>query len=56
MTRKKNDKTFEEKIIEGIMRGIGTNMENRGVEYRERSPLVVPPSSICRPPALARPI
>lgn len=39
-----DDKTFEEKIIEGIMRGLGgTNMENRGIEYRERSPLVVPP-------------
>jgi hypothetical protein len=39
-----DDKTFEEKVIEGIMRGIGgTNMENRGIEYRERSPLVVPP-------------
>ena len=26
------------------MAGIGgTNMENRGIEYRERSPLVVPP-------------
>src|ERR1043165_3905612 len=32
-----DDKTFEEKIIEGIMRGLGgTNMENRGIEYRER--------------------
>src|SRR5215510_15641274 len=39
-----DDKTFEEKIIEGIMRGLGgTNMENRGIDYRERSPLVVPP-------------
>lgn len=39
-----DDKTFEDKIIEGIMRGLGgTNMENRGIEYRERSPLVVPP-------------
>ena len=39
-----DDKTFEEKIIEGIMSGLGgTNMENRGIEYRERSPLVVPP-------------
>ena len=39
-----DDKTFEEKIIEGIMAGIGgTNMENRGIEYRERSPLVVTP-------------
>jgi hypothetical protein len=39
-----DDKTFEEKIIEGIMAGIGgTNMENKGIDYRERSPLVVPP-------------
>ena len=42
-----DDKTFEEKIIDNIMSGLGgTNMENRGIEYRERSPLVVPPSSI----------
>jgi hypothetical protein len=44
-------KTFEEKIIEGIMSGIGgTNMENRGIEYRERSPLVVPPKLDLPPP------
>lgn len=47
-----DDKTFEEKIIEGIMAGIGgTNMENRGIEYRERSPLVVPPKLALPPPA-----
>jgi hypothetical protein len=47
-----DDKTFEEKVIEGIMRGIGgTNMENRGIEYRERSPLVVPPKIDLPPPA-----
>ncbi|MFZ2158104.1 MAG: hypothetical protein WAV72_18550 [Bradyrhizobium sp.] len=47
-----DDKTFEEKIIEGIMTGIGgTNMENRGIEYRERSPLVVPPKLALPPPA-----
>jgi len=46
-----DDKTFEEKIIEGIMRGIGgTNMENRGIDYRERSPLVVPPKIDLPPP------
>ncbi len=46
-----DDKTFEEKIIEGIMRGIGgTNMENRGIDYRERSPLVVPPKLDLPPP------
>ena len=45
------DKTFEEKVIEGIMAGIGgTNMENRGIEYRERSPLVVPPRLDLPPP------
>ena len=51
-----DDKTFEEKIIEGIMAGIGgTNMDNRGIEYRERSPLVVPPKLDLPPPAAARP-
>jgi hypothetical protein len=49
-----DDKTFEEKIIEGIMAGIGgTNMENKGIDYRERSPLVVPPKIDLPPPASA---
>ena len=49
-----DDKTFEEKNIEGIMAGIGgTNMDNRGIEYRERSPLVVPPKLDLPPPAAA---
>lgn len=49
-----DDKTFEEKIIEGIMRGMGgTNMENRGIDYRERSPLVVPPKLDLPPPGSA---
>jgi hypothetical protein len=48
------DKTFEEKIIEGIMKGIGgTNMDNTGIDYRERSPLVVPPKLDLPPPAAA---
>ena len=46
-----DDKTFEEKVIEGIMAGIGgTNMENKGIDYRERSPLVVPPKIDLPPP------
>src|SRR3954468_16303789 len=50
-----DDKTFEEKIIEGLMAGIGgTNMENRGIDYRERSPLVVPPKLDLRPPEGAK--
>jgi hypothetical protein len=47
-----DEKTFEEKLIEGVMKGIGgTNMENTGIEYRERSPLVVPPKIDLPPPA-----
>src|SRR5215470_2991954 len=47
-----DDKTFEEKIIEGLMKGIGgTNMENTGIDYRERSPLVVPRKLDLPPPA-----
>ena len=46
-----DDKTFEQKIIDGIMAGVGgTNMENRGIDYRERSPLVVPPKLDLPPP------
>jgi len=49
-----DDKTFEEKIIDNIMAGIGaTNMENRGIDYRERSPLVVPRKLDLPPPAPA---
>jgi hypothetical protein len=49
-----DDKTFEEKIIDNIMAGIGaTNMENRGIDYRERSPLVVPRKLDLPPPAAA---
>ena len=47
-----DDRTFEEKIIHNIMTGLGgTNMENKGIEYRERSPLVVPPKLALPPPA-----
>jgi hypothetical protein len=47
-----DDKTFEEKIIDNLMRGIGgTNMETPSIEYRERSPLVVPPKIDLPPPA-----
>lgn len=50
-----DDKTFEEKIIEGVMHGIGaTNMENSGIDYRERSPLVVPPKIDLPPPVTTK--
>src|ERR1700761_2413586 len=50
-----DEPTFEEKIIPGIMKGIGgTNMDNSGIDYRERSPLVVPPKLDLPPPASSR--
>jgi hypothetical protein len=49
-----DDKTFEEKIIDNLMSGLGAkNMTNKGIEYRERSPLVVPPKLDLPPPAAA---
>ena len=49
-----DDSTFEEKIIHNIMTGIGaTNMDNRGIDYRERSPLVIPPKVDLPPPVAA---
>ena len=49
-----NDQTFEEKIIHNLMTGMGaTNSTSKGIEYRERSPLVVPPKLDLPPPASA---
>ena len=49
-----DEPTFEEKIITGIMKGLGgINMDNSGIDYRERSPLVVPPKLDLPPPASA---
>ncbi len=46
-----DDRSFEEKIIDNIMGGIGAKtMDNRGIDYRERSPLVVPPKLDLPPP------
>jgi hypothetical protein len=47
-----DDRTFSEKISDGFYGMIrGTNMDNRGIDYRERSPLVVPPTLDLPPPA-----
>jgi hypothetical protein len=49
-----DDSSFEEKIIHNLMSGIGaTNMESKGIEYRERSPLVIPPKIELPPPGSA---
>jgi hypothetical protein len=45
-------RTMSEKISDGFFGMIrGTNMDNRGIDYRERSPLVVPPTLDLPPPA-----
>lgn len=45
------DLPFEKRIVKSIVEGVGgTNMENRGIDYRERSPLVVPPKLNLPPP------
>jgi hypothetical protein len=49
-----DDTTFEEKFISNLMSGIGaTNMDNKGIDYRERSPLVIPPKIDLPPPGSA---
>jgi hypothetical protein len=50
-----DDMTFEEKLIDNLMSGIGAKGMNKpGIDYRERSPLVVPPTTDLPPPASAQ--
>jgi hypothetical protein len=49
-----SDKPISERIMDGFYGTIrGTSMDNRGIDYRERSPLVVPPKLDLPPPAAA---
>jgi hypothetical protein len=46
--------SFEHKMIDGLLRGLGgqnMNDNNKGIEYRERSPLVIPSKLDLPPPA-----
>lgn len=45
-----DDDTFEQKIIKNILGGMGVDVGRPGIEYRERSPLVIPPSLDLPPP------
>ena len=52
--RAEDDRSFGERFMDGFYNTIrGTNMDNRGIDYRERSPLVVPPKLDLPPPAAA---
>jgi hypothetical protein len=48
--------SFEHKLIDGLLRGIGgQNVESdKGIKYRERSPLVIPSKLDLPPPASAK--
>jgi hypothetical protein len=47
-----DSRTFSERIVDGFYSTIrGTSMDNRGIDYRERSPLVVPPKLDLPPPS-----
>ena len=50
-----DDRTISEKIMDGFYNTVrGTNMDNRGIDYRERSPLVVPPTLDLPPPIASK--
>lgn len=47
--------TFEQRMIDKLMKGLGaTDGSDSGIEYRERSPLVVPPRLDLPPPEQAK--
>ncbi len=45
-----DDLSFEQKLIRNALSGIGLAGTGSGIEYRERSPLVIPPSRDLPPP------
>jgi hypothetical protein len=45
-----DEDTFEQKVIKNIMRGMGADVNGRGIDFRERSPLVIPPTRDLPPP------
>jgi hypothetical protein len=48
-----DDDTFEQRIIKNILGGMGVDVGRPGIDYRERSPLVIPPSLDLPPPQAA---
>lgn len=45
-----DDPSFEERVMRNILSGMGVNTGKGRIEYRERSPLVIPPSMDLPPP------
>jgi hypothetical protein len=48
-----DEDTFEQKIIKNILGGMGVDVGRAGIDYRERSPLVIPPTRDLPPPQTA---
>jgi hypothetical protein len=48
-----DDDTFEQKIIKGILGGIGLDVGQGHIDYSERAPLVIPPNTDLPPPETA---
>ena len=48
-----DEDTFEQKVIKKILRGLGADVGQGRIEYRERSPIVIPPGRDLPPPESA---
>jgi hypothetical protein len=48
-----DEDTFEQQIIKNILGGMGVDVGRPGIDYRERSPLVIPPTLDLPPPTSA---
>jgi hypothetical protein len=45
-----DEDTVEQKVIKNIMKGMGADVDKDRIDFRERSPLVIPPSRDLPPP------
>jgi hypothetical protein len=45
-----DEDTIEQKLIKNIMRGMGADIDKDRIDFRERSPLVIPPTRDLPPP------
>jgi hypothetical protein len=48
-----DEDTIEQKIIKNIMKGMGADVDKDRIDFRERSPLVIPPTRDLPPPQAA---
>jgi len=51
--QEEESEALDTRFFRGVMRGLGLRKDGEGIEYRERSPLVLPPSRDLPPPQTA---